>query len=47
MLVKCKNPNLYRSWLNYLERNYPDLPPYELRTRAFFESQRGNSVPLI
>lgn len=46
MLVKVKNPELYKDWIAYFERIHPNWPGYEQRTYAFFNSQKGESIPL-
>ena len=45
MLIKCKNPDLYRAWLAYLARvtGKQDAPQ---RTEAFFNSEAAIPVPL-
>jgi len=49
MLIKCKNGDLYRGWIDYLVRIHGcenNFGTPEIRTRAFFESQAGNTIPL-
>jgi hypothetical protein len=41
MLVKVKNPDLYREWIAHFERR--GYKPFEARTFAFFNSQKGET----
>lgn len=42
-LVKVKNPDLYRSWIRWYERNHPDMHPAARRTYSFFRSTEGET----
>jgi hypothetical protein len=46
MLLKIKNPELYREWLDYYERYYPEWIPAERRTMAFINSTNAERLPL-
>lgn len=47
MLVKVKNPELYRAWIAYLVKlKGTSASTPEIRTSAFFNSQQGMTVPL-
>lgn len=48
MLIKCKNGDLYRGWIDYLCKKYGvSDSDANIRTTAFFNSQRGDSIPLF
>ncbi len=40
MLIKVKNPEIYKAWLNYFETHKGKVTAIE-RTEAFFESEKG------
>ena len=42
MLIKAKNPDLYRAWLEYLGNDTAAK-----RTMAFFNSEKAMSIPLF
>ena len=50
-IVNCKNPDLYRRWLDYFRRTggkpEGDILTAVERTEAFFASQRGEPPPLF
>ena len=41
MIVKARNPGLYRAWIDYYDNFRPEMRGYEKRTHAFFNSERG------
>jgi hypothetical protein len=41
MLIRARNPELFRAWLRYLGNDTP-----QKRTQAFFNSQEARPVPL-
>lgn len=43
-IITVKNPELYKAWIEYYERT-SSMKAYEVNTYAFFNSQRGESVP--
>lgn len=45
MSAKIKNLDLYHAWLAYYERT-TSLEPCERRSLAYFNSQKGQPVPL-
>ena len=46
MLIKVKNGDLYRQWIEYYEKCYPEMIPAECRTKAFINSNKGERLPL-
>ena len=46
-LIQVKNPDLYRAWIEYLmKREKQEQPTPQIRTEAFFRSQRNDRIPL-
>jgi hypothetical protein len=39
MLIKVKNPELYRLLIERYTKLYPDMPAYTIRTKAYFDSR--------
>ncbi len=47
MLIKCKNPELYRMWIEYLcARNGVENSDATIRVTAFSYSQKG-MIPYV
>lgn len=44
MIIKCKNPELYKAWIDYYEKT-TQMKPYEIRTYAFLNSEIGKPIP--
>lgn len=47
MLIKVKNGDLYRQWIAYYKRYYPEMIPAERRTMAFINSTKYERPPLF
>ena len=46
-LIAVKNGDLYRAWIAHLCRTEgSDHSTPQIRTRAFFASERGDKIPL-
>lgn len=45
MLLKIKNPELYKRWISYYDKQ--DMEPYAKRTYAFLNSNAGRTPPYI
>lgn len=44
-IVDIKNKELYKQWLDYFDRNRPEMKPFEKRAYAFLNSNNGESPP--
>lgn len=45
MLITVKNRYLYRKWIVYYEKYYPEMIPAERRTIAFINSNNCEPIP--
>lgn len=45
MLIRVKNPDLYRRWIEYFRR-MTDMAPYEARFYAWVQSNEGLPTPM-
>lgn len=46
MLIKVKNSELYNDWISYYEKYCSDMKPFEIRTFAFINSNKGETPPI-
>lgn len=47
MIIQVKNPDLYRQWIDYLmQKSGVEYSTPQIRTEAFFNSQKNKDIPL-